>query len=431
MAGIRRYDTNLLKNPLTHVRLKIFNLSRSVVVEYICAMKYFFSAGEASGDLHAAQVIEHLRALDPGAEIAFLGGDLMACAAGLPPVIHYDRMAYMGFKDVALHLGEVLGNLRTAKEAIRRMRPDRVVLVDYPGFNLKLAKYAKSLGIPVDYYIAPKLWAWKAWRIKALKRYTDRVFSILPFEPAWFGERGLRVEYVGNPSVEEVDRELAAMRASGDDFRRSAGLDDRPILAIVAGSRRGEIADNLPVMDAVARRHPEMQAVVAGAPSIPLEYYRRFTSLPVVEGKTLRLMAAADAALVTSGTASLEAALAGVPQVVCYRAVGWKWAHDLFTHILKIPYVSLPNLIGGPIDRKTRAEVNREAALTGVRGCIVPELLVHNCTPDMADRLLGPLTHETPEREAQLGGYAEIRRRLHTDNSAAETVARRISNSEG
>lgn len=392
-------------------------------------MKYFFSAGEASGDLHAAQVIEHLRRLDPDAETAFLGGDLMAAAAGHGPVIHYDRMAYMGFVDVARHLPQVMENLDTAKRAIREMMPDRVVLVDYPGFNLKLARYAKGLGLKVDYYIAPKLWAWKAWRIKALKQYTDRVFSILPFEPAWFGERGLEVTYVGNPSVEEVDRELERMRASGEDFRSAAGLDGRPVLAIVAGSRRGEIAENLPVMDAVARRHPEVQAVVAGAPSIPLEYYRRFTDLPVVEGRTLRLMANSRAALVTSGTASLEAALAGAPQVVCYRAVGWKWAHDLFTHILKIPYVSLPNLIAGPIDSETRRRVNAEASRTGVRGCVVPELLVHNCTPDKADALLAPLLEETPERKRQLEGYRTVRERLHTDSSAAETVARMLRNS--
>lgn len=388
-------------------------------------MRYFISAGEASGDVHGAQVIRELRQLDPEAEITFLGGDDMAAAAGHEPLIHYRNMAYMGFIDVARHLPQVLGNLSAAKRAIRETRPDAVVLIDYPGFNLKLAEYAHSLGIPVHYYIAPKLWAWKEYRIEKLRRYVDRLYSILPFEPEWFGERGVRAEYVGNPSVEEVDRAIAAM-PSDADFRAAHGLDDRPILALVPGSRMGEIKANLPVMDAVARRHPGMQPVVAGAPSIDIEVYRLFTDYPVVRASTLELMSYARAALVTSGTASLESALAGAPQVVCYRAVGWKWAHDLFMHILKIPYCSLPNLITGHIDRKAREEVNREAVKTGVRGWIIPEMLVHNCTPDMVDAQLTPLLTDTPERSAQLDGYADVRARLATTSSAARTVARNI-----
>ena len=388
-------------------------------------MKYFFSAGEASGDVHAAQVIRELRRLDGSAEIAFLGGDEMAAAAGHDPLIHYRRMAYMGFIDVARHLPEVLGNLAEAKRAIAAMRPDALVLVDYPGFNLKLAEYAHGLGIPVHYYIAPKLWAWKEYRIKKLRRYVDRLYSILPFEPQWFGERGVKAEYVGNPSVEEVEQALAAM-SPAEEFMKIHGLDTRPVLALVPGSRMGEIKANLPVMDAVARRHPEMQAVVAGATSIDIEVYRRFTDYPVIHATTLRLMSYSRAALVTSGTASLESALAGAPQVVCYRAVGWKWAHDLFMHILKIPYCSLPNLVTGRIDREARDEVNRQAVRTGVRGWIIPEMLVHNCTSDTVDTQLTPLLTDTPARRAQLEGYDEVRRRLFTSTSAAATVARNI-----
>lgn len=388
-------------------------------------MKYFFSAGEASGDVHAAQVIRELRRLDGSAEIAFLGGDEMAAAAGHDPLIHYRRMAYMGFIDVARHLPEVLGNLAEAKRAIAAMRPDALVLVDYPGFNLKLAEYAHGLGIPVHYYIAPKLWAWKEYRIKKLRRYVDRLYSILPFEPQWFGERGVKAEYVGNPSVEEVEQALAVMPPA-EEFMKIHGLDTRPVLALVPGSRMGEIKANLPVMDAVARRHPEMQAVVAGAPSIDVEVYRRFTDYPVIHATTLRLMSYSRAALVTSGTASLESALAGAPQVVCYRAVGWKWAHDLFMHILKIPYCSLPNLVTGRIDREARDEVNRQAVRTGVRGWIIPEMLVHNCTPDTVDAQLTPLLTDTPARRAQLEGYDEVCRRLFTSSSAAATVARNI-----
>lgn len=396
-------------------------------------MKYFFSAGEASGDVHASQVIKELLKRDASAEIIFLGGDKMAAAVGHEPLIHFSRMAFMGFIDVATHLPQVLGNLRTAKEAIRTMRPDAVVLVDYPGFNLKLAKYAKSLGIKVFYYIAPKLWAWKEYRIRQLRRYVDCIFSILPFEPAWFGERGVKVEYVGNPSVEEVEDVLKNLPPR-EEFLSRYGLADSPILALVPGSRVGEITANLPVMDAVARRHPEMQTVVATAPSIDRKLYAKFTSFPLVNAVTLELMARSRAAMVTSGTASLECALAGCPQVVCYRAVGWKWAHDLFVHILKIPYVALPNLIVGKIDRQTRREVNRDAAKTGVRGCVAPEMLVHNCTPEAVDRELSRVIPDGPARKAQLDGYAKIRSILHTDSSAAANVAailyRRLSESQ-
>ncbi|MDE6065549.1 MAG: lipid-A-disaccharide synthase [Duncaniella sp.] len=391
-------------------------------------MRYFISAGEASGDVHGAQVIRELRQLDPEAEITFLGGDDMARAAGHAPMIHYRDMAYMGFIDVARHLPQVLGNLSAAKRAIRDSRPDAVVLIDYPGFNLKLAEYAHGLGLPVHYYIVPKLWAWKEYRIEKLRRYVDRLYSILPFEPEWFGERGVKAEYVGNPSVEEVEQAMAAM-PSDEEFRAAHGLDGRPILALVPGSRMGEIKANLPVMDAVARRHPGLQTVVAGAPSIDTEVYRQFTDYPVIHASTLQLMSYSRAALVTSGTASLESALAGAPQVVCYRAVGWKWAHDLFTHILKIPYCSLPNLITGRIDRKAREEVNRKAAETGVRGWIIPEMLVHNCSPDKVDAQLTPLLDDTDERIAQLEGYAEVKRRLSTTSSAARNVARNIFDS--
>ncbi|MDE5988188.1 MAG: lipid-A-disaccharide synthase [Duncaniella sp.] len=388
-------------------------------------MKYFFSAGEASGDVHAAQVIKELLKLDASAEITYLGGDRMAAAVGHEPLIHISRMAFMGFIDVATHLPEVLGNMRTAKEAIRTMRPDAVVLVDYPGFNLKLAKFAKSLGIKVYYYIAPKLWAWKEYRMKQLKRYVDCIFSILPFEPDWFGERGVKVDYVGNPSVEEVEEVLDSLPPR-EEFLKRHGLSDEPILALVPGSRVGEIKANLPVMDAVARRHPEMQTVVAAAPSIDRKLYADYTSFPLVNAATLELMARSRAAMVTSGTASLECALAGCPQVVCYRAVGWKWAHDIFVHILKIPYAALPNLIGGKIDRQTRREVNREAARSGVRGCVVPEMLVHNCTSQAVDRELSQVIPDGPARKAQLEGYAKIRSILHTDSSAAANVAAAI-----
>lgn len=388
-------------------------------------MKYFFSAGEASGDLHASQVIKELRNLDPEAEISFLGGDLMAAAAGKEPVIHYHDMAYMGFTEVIRHLPQIFGNMKRARQAIADERPDAVVLVDYPGFNLKLAEYAHNLGIKVFYYIAPKVWAWKEYRVKTLRKVTDKVLSILPFEPEWFRERGLDVEYVGNPSIEEMDRALAST-VSASEFRRRHSLDGRPILAIVPGSRKGEISCNLPVMDEVARRHPEMQAVVAAAPGIDRSYYDRYTSLPVISDTTLELMAHSDAALVTSGTASLECALASTPQVVCYRSNGWKIAHDIFVHILKIPYVSLPNLVAGSIDAESRAREN--AKTSEPRGCIIPEMLVHHCNPDEVDRELSRILPGTEGAERQRQGYALMRERLATGESAARNAATAIYN---
>lgn len=385
-------------------------------------MKYFFSAGEASGDLHASQVIKELLAVDPEADIQFLGGDLMAEAAGKAPLIHYRDMAYMGFTEVIRHLPQIFGNMRRARKAIADFRPDAVVLVDYPGFNMKLAGYAKSLGIKVYYYIAPKVWAWKEYRVRTLRRVTDKILSILPFEPAWFRSRGLNVDYVGNPSVEEMDQALKRM-GSHDEFRSRHGLDSRPILAIVPGSRKGEITSNLPVMDQVAARHPELQAVVAAAPGIERKFYDRFTSLPVIEGTTLELMAHSDAALVTSGTASLECALAGTPQAVCYRSNGWKPVHDLFVHILKIPYVSLPNLIAGEIDAETRRRENSKT--DEPRGFIIPEMLVHHCNPDEVDRQLSAILPGTPGATRQKEGYALMRSRLAgtaTDSAARNTA---------
>ena len=362
-------------------------------------MKYFFSAGEASGDVHAAQVIRELRRLDGSAEIAFLGGDEMAAAAGRDPLIHYRRMAYMGFIDVARHLPEVLGNLAEAKRAIAAMRPDALVLVDYPGFNLKLAEYAHGLGIPVHYYIAPKLWAWKEYRIKKLRRYVDRLYSILPFEPQWFGERGVKAEYVGNPSVEEIGSRMASMMLEAD-FRSANMLGSKPFIALVPGSRRSEIESNLPVMAEAARvLGTKYQAVVGGAPGIEPEFYKGLTDLPVLYDCTTPLMAHATVALVTSGTATLECALIGTPQVICYRHTASRITYAVMSRVLKIPYVSLPNLIA---DRE-----------------VVPELLMHKCTPLSVLRHIVPLLPGHEGRARQIEGYGVIRQRLGTADAAA------------
>ncbi|MDE7111492.1 MAG: lipid-A-disaccharide synthase [Muribaculaceae bacterium] len=367
-------------------------------------MIYMLSAGEASGDLHASQLISALRNRDPQARFCFLGGDLMAEAAGCAPLIHYRDMAYMGFVDVVRHLPQVRRNLAAATSLLRRVKPDALILVDYPSFNLRLAAEAKKIGIPVFYYISPKAWAWKEWRVKDISRLCNYVLSILPFEPEFYASHGYdRCLYVGNPSVEEIDSRLAAA-PSTDDFRQKNSLPAKPIIAIVPGSRVSEIRSNLPVMlDAVRPLTQKYQPVIAAAPGIDPSLYP--ADINRVEGQTTDLMACATAALVTSGTASLEAALAGVPQIVCYRHSGSRIFYNIMERVLKIPFVSLPNLIAG-----------RE---------VVPELLLHKCTPSAVLHALVNILPDHPGREEQLNGYAAVRYCLGT-NPAASTAAAKI-----
>ena len=370
-------------------------------------MKYMLIAGEASGDLHGSKLIEAIRERQPEAEFIVIGGDMMAAAAGSLPVIHYDKMAYMGFTDVLLNLGPVFNNLRVAKSTLRAQLPDALILIDYPSFNLKLAREAHKLGIPVHYYISPKLWAWKSWRIKNIRRDVNDVLCILPFEPRWFADHGYtKAIYVGNPSVEEMDKALAEA-PSRDKFLSDNRLRDHRIIALLPGSRRGEIRRNLPIMDAVGRQFPQYTIVVAGAPGIPDDFYTGLTKFKVVRDQTHALLAHSHAALVTSGTATLEAALAGVPQVAVYRSNGSKFTYDLMKRVLHISYVTLPNLI---CDAQ-----------------VIPEMLLHNCTPEAIASELRQLTPDNSEaRGAMLSGYRRMRQIL-TSAHAAETAAKIIT----
>lgn len=370
-------------------------------------MLYYLSAGEASGDLHASQLIKELRKADPDARFCFLGGDLMAAESATHPVIHYRQMAYMGFSEVIRHLPEVMANLKLATLVMERVKPDAVILVDYPSFNLKLAKRAHSLGIPVYYYISPKVWAWKEWRVRDIRRYTRRVLSILPFEVPFYRKHGMEVDYVGNPSVEEIDARLGAMEPEAD-FRSSNMLGNKPLIALVPGSRRSEIRNNLPVMlEAVRPLASKYTAVIAGAPGVDHEEYASLTDAPVVYDRTTTLMARSAAALVTSGTATLECALTGTPQVVCYRANGSRISYELMRRLLSVKYISLPNLIAD--------------------APVVPEMLLHECTPVKVLEELMKLLPGKPGREAQLQGYADMRRQLGTGH-AAEKAATLITN---
>lgn len=368
-------------------------------------MLYFISAGEASGDLHAAQLIGALRQRDDNARFCFLGGDLMAEAAGTKPAIHYRDMAYMGFSEVLRNLGTIRRNMQVATELMRRVHPDAVILVDYPSFNLRLAREAFSLGIPVYYYISPKVWAWKEYRVKDIRRYTRRVLSILPFEVPFYQRHGMKVDYVGNPSVEEIDRRLESL-GTLQEFSASHRLDDRPVIALLPGSRKGEIRNNLPIMlEAVRPLLPKYQAVIAGAPAIGQEIYDAITSgnHKVIHDSSFELLAHATAALVTSGTATLEAALTGTPQVVCYRANGSRISYTIMRGLLHVNHVSLPNLIAD--------------------SQIVPEMLLHHCTPVNVLAQLVDILPGHPGRQAQLDGYARMRDILGRSNAAATAAA--------
>ena len=373
-------------------------------------MKYFLIAGEASGDLHASHLIESLKQLDPDAQFRFLGGDMMSAQAGTQPIIHYRDMAYMGFADVVRHLGKILGFLGTARRSIDEWQPAAVILVDYPSFNLKVAKYAHNLGIPVHYFISPKVWVWKEWRVKDIRRYVNHMYCILPFEPDWYRERDYKATYVGNPTVQEV-AQASKVFPDFAQFIGKFGLADKPIIALVPGSRVREIRDNLPLMLEAAARHPDYQAVIAGAPSIDDSLYRDVMgnqAVPVLRDATYPLVHHARAAIVTSGTATLETALLGTPQVACYRFNGSKLSYNFYRRLLTGKYVTLPNLI---VDEP-----------------IIPELLMHLCTVDSIDSHLTQLLADSAERTTMLDGYQRLAERLGTD-VCTETAAHLIKDS--
>lgn len=370
-------------------------------------MKYYLIAGEASGDLHASRLMRSLKEFDDKAEFRFWGGDLMTAAGGTR-VRHYRELAYMGFVPVLLHLPTILSNMRLCKLDILSWQPDCVILVDYPGFNLKIAEYIhrqrqKTNGRQpqIFYYISPKIWAWKEYRIKNIRRDVDALFSILPFEVPFFEQKHhYPIHYVGNPTADEVREYLA-------EHGRPAPTA-KPVLALLAGSRRQEIKDNLPTMiEAVKPYMDDYRVVLAGAPGIEPHYYDAFvsdTGVEVVYHHTYPLLAEAHAALVTSGTATLETCLFKVPQVVCYetplpRLIGW-----LRKKVLKVKYISLVNLIA---DREVVTEL------------VADTFSVANIRSEL-DKIL-----DGPSRQTMLDGYDEVARRLG-DQKAPDQTARLI-----
>ena len=374
-------------------------------------MKYMLIAGEASGDLHASHLIKWIKEFDPAAEFRFFGGDLMAAEARRKPDLHYDMMNVMGFSEVLRRLPVILSNMHRARTLLRQYRPDALILVDYPGFNLKMARYAHGLGVPVHYFISPKVWAWKEYRVKSIKKYVDHMYSILPFEVPFYKKHGYNVTFVGNPSVQEVAHYMGHLPPKKHFVERQDLDGERPVIALLPGSRRGEIRNNLPLMIEAAKRFPEFQYVVGAAPAIGEKFYREVAQDPglkLVFGCTPTLLKYSQAAIVTSGTATLETALIGTPQVVVYRANGMAISYRIMEKLLKVKYVSLPNLIAG--------------------NEIVPELLVHKCSANSVARELSPLLQPSPRRDFQLQGYRTMQRRLG-NAVAAEYAAELIVDS--
>ena len=354
-------------------------------------MKYYLIAGEASGDLHASNLMKALKEADPAAEFRFFGGDLMSQVGGTC-VKHYRDHAFMGFVPVLLNLRTIFANMAMCKADVKGWKPDALILVDYPGFNLSIARdIHATTDIPVYYYIAPKVWASREGRIKSIKRDVDEIFSILPFEVGYFKKHNYEINYIGNPCVDAVDAYLRENPRDEDLFRASSGLGDEPVVALLAGSRKHEITDNLPMMLEAVKRFPGYTPVIAGAPGIEKEFYEPFLAggAKIIFGETYRLLAHSHAALVTSGTATLETALFRVPQVVCYSTpVPWLIS-KLKPYFLKVKYISLVNLIADD-------EVVREL--------VAADMKVENIVAELGKLL--PAT--SPERVAMLAGYDRV-----------------------
>ncbi len=377
-------------------------------------MRYFLIAGEASGDLHGSNLVRELKLQDPQAQFRFFGGDLMAAQAGVPPVKHYSEMAFMGFVRVLMNLRKIGRNMEQCKADIVDFKPDVVVLIDFAGFNLRIAEFAKSLGLKTVFYISPKIWAWKQNRIKKIKKYIDKMLTILPFETEFYARFDYPVEYVGNPILDAIEEFRSDDNQTEADFRKANSLTDKPIIGLLAGSRKQEVDFMLPVMIEVSRQFPEYQFVISGAPGLDRDYYTKVIgadcNIPIVFGQTYNLLKFSRAALVTSGTATLETALFGVPEAVLYRISAPDFLYRIGRKLLKVKWISLANLI-----------VGRE---------IIRELVQMDCNPHtIADELRKILDNEQYDAEFQRN-YAELRQRMGSAGAsqrAAQAVIKFVS----
>jgi len=362
------------------------------------SMKYYIIAGEASGDLHGSNLMKALKMKDPSAEFRFWGGDLMQKEGGMP-VKHYKDLAFMGFSEVLLNLKTILGNISFAKKDITAYCPDAVILVDYPGFNLRIAKFVKSLGIRVYYYISPQIWAWKTGRVHTIKKFVDRMFVILPFEKEFYAKYGYEVDFVGHPLLDAM-KDLPEIDAQ--EFKSEHGLDERKVIGILPGSRKQEIKKKLPIMLSVEKDFPKYQFVIAGAPSVEAGFYNTVAGKPIrmVSNKTYDLLRISEAALVTSGTATLETALLNIPEVVCYK--GSRISYEIGKRVVKyIQFISLVNLI---MDKE-----------------VVKELIQQDLNAKNLKAELNKILSE-PKRSQVLNDYKELREKLGGEGASGRTA---------
>ncbi len=349
-------------------------------------MRYYLIVGEASGDLHASNLMKELKNLDPGPEFRFWGGDLMQKQGG-ELVKHYRELAYMGFLEVAIHLKKILGNLKFCEKDILRFRPDVIILVDYPEFNLRIAKFAHDHGIRVFYYISPQLWAWRSSRVQLVRRYVDHMFVILPFEKEFYAKYNVPVDFVGHPLLDVINDRMPVLNRT--EFLSDNGLADHPIIALLPGSREMEIRKILRIMLSVVPYFPAYQFLVAAAPAIPVTFYEEMlqgTSVRLSVDHTYDLLKNSTAALVTSGTATLETALLGIPQVVCYKGNALSYA--IARNFVHVDYISLVNLIVGKP--------------------IVPELIQHHLTCWNLVEEVKKLLYNQDSRHKIIEGYNEL-----------------------
>ncbi|MAU17488.1 MAG: lipid-A-disaccharide synthase [Muricauda sp.] len=366
-------------------------------------MKYYIIAGEASGDLHGSNLIKALKKEDPSAEIRCWGGDLMQQAGG-ELAKHYKDMAFMGFLEVVMNIPTIFKNISYCKEDIERFNPDAIIFIDFSGFNLRIAKWAKEHGFKTNYYISPQIWASREGRIKKIKRDIDNMYVILPFEKDFYEKKhGYPVQFVGHPLIDAIE---STTIQDNTIFRKENGLDpDKPIIALLPGSRKQEVQKMLAVMLSVKKDFPDYQFVIAGAPSLPDEFYTPFLKddkVEYVSNKTYTLLKHSHAAMVTSGTATLETALFGIPQVVCYKG---NWiSYQIAKRIITLDYISLVNLI-----------MKREV----VKELIQNDLTTKNLKVELAKIVKGD------ERERMLADYKLLKQKLG-GNGASQLAAKLI-----
>ncbi|MDA3816527.1 MAG: lipid-A-disaccharide synthase [Prolixibacteraceae bacterium] len=365
-------------------------------------MKYFLIAGEPSGDMHAATLMTEIKNNDPQAEFLYFGGDLMQKQGGTL-LMHYRNMAYMGILPVLLNLRTIQKNFRYAETQLLQFNPDILILIDYPGFNLRMAGFAKKHNIETAYYISPKVWAWKTKRVKKIKKYVDKMYTIFPFETNFYKQYNYPVKYVGNP-VWDIIRKVNESPASKKDFCQQNNLNNKPIIALLAGSRNDEINLLLPVMEEVAHAKKDYQFVIAGAPGKDEAYYRQILNkdIPIVFGQTYQLVQNSEVAIVASGTATLETALLKTPQIVVYK-MSMGWFLEMFRGvILKTKFFSLVNLVA-----------EKE---------IVKELFQSKVIPDIINEELDKILSDANYRSSILKGYEDIIDKLHSEGAALKAA---------